>query len=68
MQVQELVNAGKITEANALVHGGKPHGRNWLVGKKGQKSAPSDQYVQELSAKIKQDLEADLEADRKSVV
>ncbi|KAL6497811.1 hypothetical protein OROHE_026961 [Orobanche hederae] len=69
MQVQELVNAGKIAEANALIHGGKPHGRNWLVGRKGKKptydttpAAPSDQYVQELSAKIKQDLEADLEA------
>ncbi|KAL6569772.1 hypothetical protein OROMI_014286 [Orobanche minor] len=69
MQVRELVNAGKIAEANALVHGGKPHGRNWLVGRKGKKptydttpAAPSDQYVQELSAKIKQDLEADLEA------
>ncbi|KAL6517853.1 hypothetical protein OROMI_033554 [Orobanche minor] len=69
MQVQELLNAGKIAEANALVHGGKPHGRNWLVGRKGKKptydttpAAPSDQYVQELSAKIKQDLEADLEA------
>ena len=69
MQVQELVNAGKIAEANALVHGGKPHARNWLVGRKGKKriddttpAAPSDHSVQELSAKIKQDLEADLEA------
>ncbi|KAL6552755.1 hypothetical protein OROHE_008119 [Orobanche hederae] len=69
MQVQELVNAGKIAEANALIHGGKSHGRNWLVGRKGKKptydttpAAPSDEYVQELSAKIKQDLEADLEA------
>ncbi|KAL6554092.1 hypothetical protein OROMI_019765 [Orobanche minor] len=68
MQVQEFVNAGKIAEANALVHGGKPHGRNWLVGRKGKKptydttpAAPSDQYVQELSAKIKQDIKADLE-------
>ncbi|KAL8108735.1 hypothetical protein AgCh_024996 [Apium graveolens] len=68
-QVQELVNAGNIVEANALVHGGKLHGRNWLVGRKGKKpindmtyAAPSDQYVQKLSTKIKQDLESDLEA------
>ena len=58
MKVQELVNFGNIVEANALVHGGKPHGRNWLVGRKGKKptndtthAAPSDQYVHELSAK-----------------
>ncbi|KAL8154920.1 hypothetical protein AgCh_000324 [Apium graveolens] len=68
-QVQELVNDGNIVEANALFHGGKPHGRNWLVGRKGKKptndttyAAPSDQYVQKLSAKIKQELESDLEA------
>ena len=63
------MNAGNIVEANALGHGGKPHGRNWLVGRKGKKptndmtyAAPSEQYVQKLSAKIKQELESDLEA------
>lgn len=63
-----MVNEGKIDEANAVVAGGKTHGRNWLVGRQGKKlekkstSAPTDGYVQELTTKIRQELEADLEA------
>lgn len=64
-----MVNAGKIDEANALVAGGRTHGQNWLVGRRGKKSeqnttppAPSDSYVQELTMKIKQNLEADFMA------
>ncbi|KAK1397428.1 hypothetical protein POM88_007291 [Heracleum sosnowskyi] len=67
-EVQALVDAGKIAEANALVVGGKTHGQNWLVGRQGKKCvknstpAPTENYVQELTTKRRQDLEADLEA------
>lgn len=63
-----MVDVGNIAEADAVVSGGKSHGRNWLVGRRGKMleknptSAPTDSYVQELTKKIKQDLEADLEA------
>ena len=44
----------------------KDHGRNWLRGRPGQSSSsavPSDNnYVNELTAKIKHDLERELEA------
>ena len=52
---------------SAMVTHDKAHGRNWLVGRGGNTSgveahAPSDQYVQELTRKIKLDLELELEA------
>ena len=64
-----MVDAGNIAEADAIVSGRKSHGRNWLVGRRGKMSeknptdpAPTYSYVQELTAKIRQELEADLEA------
>lgn len=63
-----MVDSGRIAEADALVSGGKAHGRTWLVGRQGQKSAknstpaPVDASVQELTTRIRQELEVDLEA------
>ncbi|XP_074377422.1 uncharacterized protein LOC141718948 [Apium graveolens] len=68
MKIKALVDSGNIVEANAMVSGGKKHGRTWLVGRQGQKSvetstlAGKDNYVQEMTLKIRQELEADLEA------
>ena len=63
-----MVDAGNIAEADALVSGGKSHTRNWLVGRRGKMAekspttpGSSDSYVQELTKKIRQELEADLE-------
>ena len=62
-----MVDAGNIAEADALVSGGKRHTRNWLVGRRGKLAEKSpnpgslDSYVQELTKKIRQELEADLE-------
>lgn len=63
-----MVEAGRVDEANAMVSGGKDHGRNWLVGRCGKKAgtssapAPTNNSVEELTTKIRQDIEAELEA------
>lgn len=62
-----MVDAGNIAEADAIVSAGrKRQWRNWLVGRRGKmpekNQAPTDSYVQELTAKIRQELEADLDA------
>ncbi|XP_074352079.1 uncharacterized protein LOC141691240 [Apium graveolens] len=68
MKIKALVDSGNIAEANAMVSGGKKHGRTWLVGRQGQKSvetstlAGKENYVQEMTLKIRQELEANLEA------
>lgn len=62
-----MLNSGHQAEADAMVTNDKEHGRNWLVGRRGKTyevkaQAPSDQYVQELTTKIKRDLEHELDA------
>nr|XP_017228538.1 PREDICTED: uncharacterized protein LOC108203844 [Daucus carota subsp. sativus] len=65
-KIKKLVNSGKQEDADAMVTSDKDHGRNWLRGRPGQSSSsavPSDNnYVNELTAKIKHDLERELEA------
>ena len=58
-----------------MVAGGKNHGKNWLVGRKGKivetssTPAPPDQIpIEELTTKIKQDLEANFEARMKQMM
>lgn len=60
---------GKEAEANVVASNGKTHARNWLVGRPGKKTctgsatlAPTEDYVHELTTKIKHDLEGELEA------
>ena len=54
-----------------MVSGDKEHSRDWLVGRactketgqcSGSAAIPTEQYVQELTTKIKHDLEIELEA------
>lgn len=62
-----MIDSGQDSEADIMVNCDKNHGRNWLVGKAGKTSAststpaPTDHYVQELTMKIKRDLESELE-------
>ncbi|KAL6520000.1 hypothetical protein OROHE_017143 [Orobanche hederae] len=65
--IKKQLNSGNQAEADAMVSHDKEHGRNWLVGRGGKSSgtkvhASSSHYVDELTTKIKLDLETKLEA------
>ncbi|KAL6551373.1 hypothetical protein OROMI_021861 [Orobanche minor] len=65
--IKKQLNSGNQAEADAMVSHDKEHGRNWLVGRGGKSSgtkvhASSSHYVDELTTKIKLDLETELEA------
>ncbi|KAK1375345.1 hypothetical protein POM88_031538 [Heracleum sosnowskyi] len=68
-KIQQLIEDGNEAEANAVASNGKTHAPNWLVGRQGKKTiststpvAHTEQYVHELTAKIRHDLEGELEA------
>ncbi|KAL6550209.1 hypothetical protein OROMI_020697 [Orobanche minor] len=67
-EIQKMISLGNVAEANAITISDKPHAKNWLVGRKGKSSvstippyAPTEQYVQDLTTKLRHDLERELE-------
>ncbi|KAK1389924.1 hypothetical protein POM88_018102 [Heracleum sosnowskyi] len=65
-QVKEKVAAGE--DASELIANGKSHGREWLKGRHGKSSgsastlAPVDPFIEDVTEKIKRDLEVELDA------
>lgn len=64
-----MITSGKDGDADNMVSKDKSHGRNWLVGRGGKNArptsttpAPTDNYVQELASKIKQEIESEFDA------
>ncbi|KAL6530168.1 hypothetical protein OROHE_014521 [Orobanche hederae] len=68
-EIQKMLSTGNDAEADAIASKGKSHAQNWLVGRRGKKAIsastqapPIDQFVTELTTKIRNDLEIELEA------
>ncbi|KAK1369661.1 hypothetical protein POM88_035753 [Heracleum sosnowskyi] len=71
-EIKKRMDAGE--NVDELIVNGKSHGPDWLKGRQGKKaalastSAPADPFIGDLTAKIRQDLEVELEAKVKRKV